>query len=187
MTNKELAEIAVALGKEPNFYEYGGWGQEMTLATLNALAERYPKNKPVNVENVGKWGFDCICLIKGILAGVRPGHHVNSYAELKKNPIGDCTNKEFKAMLYDTCAPEKAPAGYGIATDKHAALTLGNGLWVDANRIGSQNGIAVHSGSYPDGCICGKIPGVEYTAEKVSEREILQSFCNFLIDSYLNM
>lgn len=40
MTGKELSAVAAAFADEPTFYEYGGWGQEMTLATLNALVER---------------------------------------------------------------------------------------------------------------------------------------------------
>lgn len=174
MTGKELANNAAAFNAVPNFYEYGGWGQTMTREELDRLAAQYPKNKPVNYNNVGKWGFDCICYIKGLLAGVTVNHHVNSYTEMKsKCPLGDCTNREFKDALYDRCDPMDAPAGYGLATDKHAALSLGSNRWIDANRIGDQDGIRIHVG-IPDYFIAGKIPGVDY--EEAPQTDEVQDF-----------
>lgn len=187
MTDKELCEIAVAFSNVPNFYELGGWGQEMTRATLESLAERYPKNKPVNYDNVGKWGFDCICWIKGMLAGVRPpDKHINSYTAYKTAcPIGDCTNVEFKKMLYDCCEPASAPAGYGLASDRHAALSLGSGRWIDCNREAGQDGIKIHTGAPTWAERAGKIPGVEYGQDPQDEREILMRFVTWLVDEYL--
>ena len=178
MKSKELCDTILQLAAQPNFYEYGGWGQEMTRATLDSLAARYPKNKPVNYDNVGKWGFDCICLIKGVLAGVTVNHHINSYQEFKNAcPIGDCTNTEFKAMLYDRVPADEAPVGYGLATDSHAAVSLGNGRWIDANRSGSQDGLAVHYGGLA-GFVAGKIPSVEYDEEPATDD--VQDFLAFL-------
>ena len=171
MKAETLAATMAAFAEQETFYEYGGWGQEMTLATMNALAERYPKNKPVKPENVGKWGFDCICIIKGILAGVTPAHHINSYTEMKtKCPIGDCTNVEFLNMLYDRCKPSEAPAGYGLANKDHAAVSLGNNRWCDANRGNGQDGVMIHTG-IPDSFVAGKIPGVEYDSPSEDEVE----------------
>ena len=179
MKSKELCDLALQFAALPNFYEYGGWGQEMTRATLDALAARYPKNKSINYDNVGKWGFDCICWIKGMLSGVTPQHHINSYQEFKNNcPIGDCTNVEFKNMLYDCCDPDEAPAGYGIANDRHAALSLGNGKWIDCNRTDSgQDGIQVHFGGL-NGFKAGKIPSVDYDQEP--QTDDVQDFLQFL-------
>lgn len=178
MKAETLAAIAAAFAKDETFYEYGGWGQEMTLATLNSLAERYPKNKPVKTENVGKWGFDCICFIKGLLAGVTPSHHINSYQEMKaKCPLGDCTNLEFLNELYDRCDPIDAPAGYGLATKGHAAISLGNNRWVDANRGDGQDGVKIHVG-IPETFVAGKIPGVDYEEEPQTDE--VQDFLQFL-------
>ena len=178
MTSKELAKLAEEFSVQPNFYELGGWGQEMTRATLESLAERYPKNKPVNYDNVGKWGFDCICMIKGILAGVTPSHHINSYQEMKaKCPLGDCTNLEFLNELYDRRDPTDAPAGYGLATKGHAAISLGNNRWVDANRCDGQDGVKIHVG-IPETFVAGKIPGVDY--EKEPQTDDVQDFLQFL-------
>lgn len=173
MKAKQLTDNAVAFTKVPTFFEYGGWGQEMTKETLDSLAKRYPKNAPVNYNNVGKWGFDCICYIKGLLSGVTVNHHVNDYNVMKANPIGDCTNTEFKKMLYDCCKPEEAPAGYGIATDSHAGLTLGNNMWIDSNRQGSQDGVMIHTGNFPSGCVVGKIPSIDYEEEVDEVKEFL--------------
>ena len=181
MKAETLAATAAAFAEQETFYEYGGWGQEMTLATLNALAERYPKNKPVKPENVGKWGFDCICFIKGILAGVTPAHHINSYNEMKtKCPIGDCTNTAFLDMLYDRCKPSEAPAGYGLATKGHAALSLGSGRWIDANRCDGQDGVKIHFG-IPDTFTAGKIPGVDYEAPGQDD---VQKFLTWLYNEW---
>lgn len=174
MKGKELANNAEAFNAVPNFYEYGGWGQEMTRAELDRLAAQHPKNKPVNYGNVGKWGFDCICFIKGLLAGVTVNHHVNSYQEMKsKCPIGDCTNRQFKDALYDRCDPMDAPAGYGLATDTHAALSLGSNRWIDANRTGDQDGVRIHVG-IPENFIAGKIPGVDY--DEAPQTDEVQEF-----------
>lgn len=178
MTDKEYVNVAKEFLTVSNFYEYGGWGQEMTMAVLNSLAERYPKNKPVNPANVGKWGFDCICWLKGMLAGVNIHRHINDYNTFKKAcPIGDCTNVEFMNMLYDCVDPKDAKAGYGLATKDHAALALGNGQWMDANRTAGQDGIAIHTTGIENFTKCGKIPGITYTAP---ESDDVKDFLSWL-------
>lgn len=188
MNNNEFGAIAKSFCNEPTFYEYGGWGQSMTKNELDRLAAQYPKNKPVNYDNVGKWGFDCICLIKGLLSGVTPSHHVNDYNAIRNCPIGDCTNEEFYNKLYDVCNPKDAKIGYGLATKTHAAIALGGGVWVDANRNASQNGVALHTTGIEQFTRAGKIIGIEYQSEEPiieTEREILNNFCSWLIDFYL--
>ena len=179
MTNEELAKAAESFATEKTFYEYGGWGQTMSRAELDRLASLYPKNKPVDYEHVGQWGFDCICFIKGLMAGVTPMRHVDSYKEMAANPIGDCTNKEFLAMLtesFTTTTGDKVPRGYGLATESHAALSLGDGKWIDANRTGSQDGVRVHYG-IPANYKAGKIPGITYDKP---ESDDVQDFLQFL-------
>ena len=173
MKSKELCEHAKGFLTVPTFYEYGGWGQTMTAKELERLASLYPKNKPINYDNVGKWGFDCICFIKGLMSGVTSNHHVDDYKELKANPIGDCTNKQFKEMLTD-CVPAgiDVPEGYGLATDDHAGLSLGEGWWIDANRKSGQDGVMKHFG-IPSDFKCGKIPGVDYEEEKDEVQDFL--------------
>lgn len=186
MTNIEYANTAAAFVNVPTFYEYGGWGQEMTKATLDNLAAQYPKNKPVNYGNVGKWGFDCICFIKGLLSGVTVNHHINSYQEFKtKCPIGDCTNVEFMNKLYDCCEPKNAPAGYGLATKEHAAISLGGGRWIDANRNSTQDGVQIHNTGIEQFTKAGKIPGITYETE-TDEKAIITKFLNSIRDAYLN-
>lgn len=186
MTNNELAGTAAAFVDVPTFYEYGGWGQTMTRSELDRLATLYPKNRPVNYDNIGKWGFDCICYIKGLLSGVTPLHHVNDYNAIKNCPIGDCTNTQFMNKLYDCVPPKNAGPGYGLATENHAALALGGGRWIDANRNNTQNGVQIHNTGIEQFTVCGKIPGVEYLAEPVpEERAVLMDFVTWLVDTYL--
>lgn len=188
MKNNELTSNAAAFADAQTFYEYGGWGQTMTREELDRLANLYPKNKPVNYDNVGKWGFDCICFVKGLLAGVTVRNHVNDYNAIRNCPIGDCTPKEFMNKLYDCVQPKDAGPGYGLATEGHAAIALGDGRWIDANRNGTQDGIKIHTTGIERFTKCGKIPGVEYSGEPVpvpDKREILMDFVTWLVDNYL--
>lgn len=179
MTSTEYAQIAKEFVTVPTFYEYGGWGQTMTKAELDRLAAQYPKNKPVNYDNVGKWGFDCICYIKGLLSGVTIHHHVDGYKTMASNPIGDCTNKQFLEMLYDCVNPKNALPGYGLATAEHAAIALGGGQWIDANRKDGQDGVAIHSTGIEQFTKCGKIPGIAYESPE-PETDDVQDFLQYL-------
>lgn len=194
MNSKDFANTAASFVNVPTFYEYGGWGQTMTKAELDRLANLYPKNKPVNYNNVGKWGFDCICYIKGLLSGVTPLHHVNDYNAIKNCPIGDCTNGDFLNKLYDCVNPKDAPAGYGLATASHAAISLGGDKWIDANRNANQDGVQIHTTGIEQFTKAGKIPGIEYDAQPQpeptpvvpTERQILINFVTWLVDEYLS-
>lgn len=188
MTNKELANAALDYTKVTTCYLKGFWCQYDSKQEYARVLQMYPDNAKYGNEkycNTDVYAADCICWIKQLLGSGRVGRRL-SYNEMSHNPVGDCTNKQFKAKLYDVIKTSTPPAGYGLATDSHAALSLGDGNWIDCNYNGSQNGIAVHSGGVPEYFAIGKIPGVEYD-DKEAERKILQDFCNWMIDSYLNM
>lgn len=186
MKSKELESRAREYLNVETCYEKGFWCQPMTQTEFDRVARMYPQNRTYGNEKLigtNVYAADCICWIKQLLGGGHVGRRL-SYNEMSHNPVGDCTNKQFKAKLYDVIKTSCPPVGYGLATDSHTALSLGNGDWIDCNYGSGQNGVQIHSGGVPDSFTIGKIPGVEYD-DKEQERQILQGFCNWLIDNYL--
>lgn len=186
MTNKELANAASDYLNVTTCYDKGFWCQYMSKAEYDRVLKMYPANAKYGNDkyiNTDVYAADCICWIKQLLANGKVGRRL-SYNEMAHNPLGDCTNTKFLSSLYDCITSNEPPAGYGLATESHAALSLGGGAWIDCNFSGTQNGVQMHTGGIPSYFKAGKIPGVEYD-DKEQEREILQSFCNYLIDSYL--
>lgn len=172
-------------------YLKGFFGQPLTSAEYARVLKMYPDNAKYNNEKyvgTNAYAFDCICFVKSLCANGSISHRV-TYAELCKTALGDCTTQAFLSSLYDCCDPKEAPAGYGLATTGHAAISLGNGMWIDANKNATQNGIAIHTTGIERFTRAGKIKGVDYaTPEPVipTEREILESFTNWLVDQYIN-
>lgn len=172
-------------------YLKGFWGQPLTEAEYARVLKMYPDNaKYDNAKYVGSnaYAFDCICFIKSLVSLGKVGKRC-TYADLSKSALGDCTTQEFLSSLYDCCDPQSAPAGYGLATSGHAALSLGNGMWIDANKNATQNGIKIHTSGIERFTRAGKIKGVDYaTPEPIipTERKVLEDFASWLIDMYVN-
>ena len=153
-------------------YLKGFWGQRLTKAEYDRILKMYPKNSTYgNVKYIGTevFPFDCVCFIKALLAGASVNKRL-TYTEMAANPLGDCPNSDpvhntgFLEQLYDCVDSTKAPAGYGLATSGHAALSLGNGMWIDANFGSGQNGVAIHNTGIGAFTKAGKLPGVDYEA-----------------------
>ena len=188
MNNQELANAAKDYVTVQTCYDKGFWCQYMSKQEYARVLQMYPENARYGNEkycNTDIYAGDCICWIKQLLGGGRVGRRL-TYNEMSHNPVGDCTNKQFKAKLYDLIKTSTPPAGYGLATDSHTALSLGDGNWIDCNYGNGQNGVLVHSGGVPDYFTIGKIPGVEYTDDKEQQRKILTDFCNWIIMMYLD-
>lgn len=185
MTDQELCKIALDFLNVTTCYLKGFWFQSITPSEFDRVANMYPVNKTygnAKYINTDCYAADCICAIKAFLGGARVGKRI-SYNEMAHNPVGDCTNKQFMQKLYDCCEPQNAPAGYGLATESHAAISLGNGRYFDFNYGNGQNGAAVHDTGIEKFTKAGKIPGVEYTTD--NERDILMKFVTYLVDNYL--
>ena len=188
MNGNEIADVCEAFANAKTCYLAGCFGQELTQAVYDEKVRQYPRNdKYGNADKVGKGyhPFDCICMIKGILAGARPDRYI-TYADLLKNPLGDCTNEKFYNSLYDLCDVENAPRGYGLASMGHAAISLGGGFWADCNFGNGQNGVCIHASKPTWAGRAGKIPGVAYESpEPQTDRELLINFVTWLVDEYL--
>lgn len=185
MKASNLCINAKSLLSKTTCYLKGFWGQSLTQAEYDRVLKMYPDNaKYGNSKYIGTdaWAFDCICLVKFLLA-IGDGQIKRiSYSQMASNPVGDCTTQSFKKKLYDTCSPKDAKAGYGLATDGHAALALGNGMWIDCNYSGGQNGLVLHTTGIERFDVAGKIPGVEYTKEYPEVKD----FLDYLYKIYCN-
>lgn len=171
----DLTERAVAFANAPysTCYLKGFWGQLLTEAEYNRIGKMYPENFTYhNSKYIGTdvFPFDCICFIKALLAGASVNKRI-TYTEMAANPLGDCPNSDpvhgtgFLEQLYDCVDPKTAPAGYGLATSGHAALSLGNGKWIDANYGKGQNGVVIHTSGISMFKKAGKMPGINYESE----------------------
>lgn len=175
MKSKELCEHAEAFATVPTCYDKGFWGQKMTQAEYDRILKMYPVNaKYGNEKYIGSdvFPFDCICFLKALLGGATTERRL-SYPQMASNPVGDCTNITFKAKLKNRCMPGEAKPGYGLATDSHCALALGNGMWIDCNWDGIQNGVKIHTTGIGAFDVAGEIPGVDYEEEKDEVQDFL--------------
>ena len=185
MTSKELCTVARSFAGAETCYLKGFWLQKLTQAEYDRVLKMYPRNAIYNnTKYIGTncYPADCICFIKAITSGATLDRRI-SYAELAKGPLGDCTNSAFMQKLYDEVPTGIVPAGYGIASEKHAALSLGAGVWIDCNYDEAQNGVKIHTGGVPAGFKCGKIPGIVYPESDL--RDELRGFTDWLIDKYM--
>ena len=187
---EELSKRAREFLNVKTCYLKGFFGQPLTQAEYDRVLKMYPDNAKYNNETyigTGAYAFDCICFVKFLVSGGYVNNRI-SYAQLKASPIGDCTTQAFMSGLTECVEPAKAPAGYGLATAGHAAISLGGGMWIDANKNATQNGIALHTTGIERFTRAGKIKGIDYeTPEPIipTERAILEKFTNWLIEQYL--
>ena len=186
MTDKELCENARKFADTITCYLKGFWGQYLSADEYARVLKIYPVNAKYGNEkyiSTTAFPFDCICFVKCLLAHGTVYKRL-TYKEMSANPLGDCTNEKFYNALYDCVEPEQAPAGYGLATLSHSAISLGSGCWVDCNYNDSQNGVVIHTGGIPSYFKAGKIPGIDYES-KSDEIAILHEFADWLIGEYL--
>lgn len=187
---EELSKRAREFLNVKTCYLKGFFGQPLTQAEYDRVLKMYPDNAKYNNEayiGTGAYAFDCICFVKFLVSNGYVNNRI-SYAQLKASPIGDCTTQDFMKGLTECVEPAKAPAGYGLATAGHAAISLGGGMWIDANKNATQNGIALHTTGIERFTRAGKIKGIDYeTPEPIipAEREILEKFTTWLIEQYL--
>ena len=175
MTADELTKHAEEFALVPTCYDKGFWGQKMTKSEYDRILKMYPVNANYgNQKYIGSdvFPFDCICFLKGLLGGATTERRL-SYPQMASNPLGDCTNITFKAKLKNRCMPGEAKRGYGLATDGHCGLALGNGSWIDCNFDANQNGIKIHTSGIGVFDVAGEIPGVDYDKTEDEVKEFL--------------
>ena len=189
MTGQELANNARGFLNVTTCYLLGFWCQYCSKAEYNRvnaeLAKHNKNNDKYNNQkyiNTNVYAADCVCFVKGLLGGLKVGNRI-SYNQMSA-PIGDVTPEDFGKLLYDCVPPGmNVPAGYGLAKYGHAALSLGNGEWIDFSFNDYQNGVKLHTGGVPSEYKCGKIPTIDYSDQPTPEPSDAAAFRDFLISN----
>lgn len=180
MTNKELVAKAKDIAKNyKTLYVKGCFGSPLT----DAAKKRYTHNNPYNMtkDRVAKinkatsdvFGFDCVCLIKGILWGWT-GNKANSYggAVYKANGVPD-TNADGMIKLCKNVSTDfsKIEVGEAVWMPGHIGIYIGNNLavectpiWKDCVQITACNH-AVSGYNRRNWTKHGKLPWVTYVNE----------------------
>ncbi len=100
LTNIGLLNNTIKCYNNPNYYIYGTFGQKITSSLVEAKIKQYPKfyrteERRRNArKQVGKYGYDCVGLIKCYLFGGFGNVKYNSKHDLSANGMyNKCTQK----------------------------------------------------------------------------------------------
>lgn len=133
MDNRQFVETCCKLAQsELTVYAKGMYGKKLTKAIINDKARQYPQwynaDKVVSLNTkIGYYGFDCVCMIKGILWGwenVKYG--TNGVSDMAANSIIAKTYSE--GISTDFTKIEK---GEIVWKDGHVGVYIGDGIVVE--------------------------------------------------------
>lgn len=183
-TGKELATVALNVAKYyRTLYVMGCFGAPMTAKNK----ERYTRNHDYNMKTErtvmiksatsDTFGFDCVCLIKGLLWGwcgdVKKTYGGSVY---KSNNVPDIGADQMMNVCKDLSADfRKIQPGEVVGMPGHIGIYVGNGLAVECSPAW-ENGVqitAVHNIGRKDGyngriwMRHGKLPWVSYESWSV--------------------
>lgn len=188
-TAVELAEKCVDVANNyKTIYVMGCFGAPMTLANK----ERYTRNheynrlttRTVKIKSAtsGTFGFDCVCLIKGLLWGWNgDAGHTSGGAKYASNHVSDLNADAMIRVCSDVSTDfSKIQVGEVVWTNGHIGVYIGNGLavestpiWKDGVQITAVRNIGEKSGYNSRNWIKhGKLPYVTYekTANKKTSK-----------------
>lgn len=159
-------------------YCTGMFGQPITEKIINDKAKQYPKNYSVNKlsqlnEKINKnyFGFDCVCLIKGILWGWNGDNSKeNGGAIYNSNGVPDVNTEGLYALCTDTSNVfEKIVPGALVWMQGHVGIYIGDGDVIECtaawtgNVLVSKLGNLCYTGKYTRNWKgWGKLPFVDY-------------------------
>lgn len=141
MQNKEFVDKLKNVAINYNtIYANGMFGQPITQNIINQKAKQIPdwytsKRKEELQSYIGKgyFGFDCICVIKGIMWGWSGNiNDVNGGAKYASNGVADVN--EYGTLNICTAVSENFNnmlVGEYLWTDGHCGIYIGNGLCVE--------------------------------------------------------
>ena len=179
MTNKELAAKLIDVAKNyKTLYVHGCFGAPMTdknkkRYTQNTDYNRQPaRTAKINAASSDTFGFDCVCLIKGILWGWN-GDKSKVYggATYKSNDVPDIgADSMIKVCKEVSTDFSKIEVGEAIWMEGHIGVYVGDGLavectpkWEDKVQITACNR-AVSGYNRRNWTKHGKLPYVTYEA-----------------------
>lgn len=187
MTNKDFVEALKKAEKSKTVYANGMFGQPITKEIIDQKARQLPrwynserKKHLYSLVGQGYFGFDCICLIKGILWGWNGNlNHANGGAKYLSNDVPDITEEQ----MLNKCSGissnfSQIEVGEYLWTDGHCGVYIGNGLAIECTAKW-ENGVqitAVGNIGEKQGYNSrlwrrhGKMPYIEYVQNKVETK-----------------
>lgn len=120
-------------------YVWGCFGSPMTASNKNRYCNNASYNKQsartkmIQAASTDTFGFDCVCLIKGVLWGWT-GDRRKTYggAVYASNGVPDCTaNAMFKKCTEQSSDFSKIEIGEAVWMDGHIGVYVGDGLAVE--------------------------------------------------------
>lgn len=177
-TGKQLAERAVDVAKNyKTLYVMGCFGAPMTAANKTRYIQHHEYNRRaertamIKAASEDTFGFDCVCLIKGLLWGWN-GNKSDCYggADYAVNGVPDIGADTMITKCKNVTTDfSKIEVGEAVWTDGHIGIYVGNGLSVEctpswANKVQLTACNCAKSG-YPTRTWKkhGKLPYVSYT------------------------
>ena len=184
MTNKELAKKLIDIAKNyKTLYIMGCFGAPMTAANKKRYSTNYDYNKQasrtamINAATTDTFGFDCVCLIKGVLWGWS-GDKTKTYGGAKyvSNGVPDIgADSMIKACKEISTDFSKIEIGEAVWMEGHIGVYVGDGLavectpkWENKVQITACNR-SVSGYNRRDWTKHGKLPYVTYEAEPAPE------------------
>lgn len=177
-TGKQLAERAIDVAKNyKTLYVMGCFGAPLTAANKQRYTQNHSYNKAadrtrmINAASEDTFGFDCVCLIKGLLWGWC-GDKSKNYggADYAVNGVPDIgADTMITKCLNVTTDFSRIEVGEAVWTNGHIGIYVGNGLSVEctpswANKVQLTACNCAMSG-YPTRTWKkhGKLPYISYT------------------------
>lgn len=161
MTNIEFVNKAIEIAMTyKTLYAKGMYGHVLTESNISSLSNDYPYwyiekesvSGKTNGEHLkqytgkGYFGFDCICLIKGILWGWSGDlDHYRGGSQYELNDVPDETEQAYIDSFCTDVTTDfsNLVPGEFLWKDGHCGIYIGNGLAVDSTNILPQDGVAV--------------------------------------------
>lgn len=180
MTNKELAVKLINVAKNyKTLYVMGCFGAPMTASNKKRYTQNHSYNRQpertamINAASADTFGFDCVCLIKGLLWGWNGNKNaVYGGATYTSNGVPDIgADQMIKVCKNVTTDFSKIEVGEAVWLEGHIGVYVGDGLAVEctprwANKVQltacNRNVSGYNRRNWTKH---GKLPYVEYVAD----------------------
>ena len=180
MTNKELAAKLINVAKNyKTLYVMGCFGAPMTASNKKRYTQNHSYNRQpertamINAASADTFGFDCVCLIKGLLWGWNGNKNaVYGGATYTLNGVPDIgADQMIKVCKNVTTDFSKIEVGEAVWLEGHIGVYVGDGLAVEctprwANKVQltacNRNVSGYNRRNWTKH---GKLPYVEYVAD----------------------
>lgn len=179
----EFLNKLILAESKPTLYVRGCFGAPMTAANKKRYTTNlvYNKNRAamINAASADTFGFDCVCLIKGILWGWN-GDTKKNYggATYKANNVPDVgADGIVKYLQGVTTDFSNIIPGEVVWMSGHVGVYVGNGKvvectpkWTNNVQYSNLGNVGNKTGNYRTWTKHGRLPWVEYVSANVSEK-----------------